>query len=368
MNLEDLIEQAKVLLQKLIATPSFSGQEQNTAQLIADFLGNYGMATHRRFNNVWAQNYYFDASKPTLLLNSHHDTVKPVQGWQSDPFTPTVQDGKLIGLGSNDAGAPLVSLLTTFIYFYKRSDLPFNLIMAATAEEENSGEKGIRSILPLLGKIDLAIVGEPTGMEMAIAEKGLMVLRCRAHGKAGHAARDLGENAILKAIDDIQWFSTFQFPRVSEMLGPVKMTVTTIKAGELHNVVPDHCDFTVDVRTTDAYSNEQILQIIKDNIKSQIVKASLQLKPSFIEPDHILVQTAKALGIPTFGSPTLSDQTHINAPSIKMGPGRSERSHTANEFIYWYELEQGIQQFINLLNGFFERLNSSSTNSKRTFK
>ncbi len=348
-NLNELSQQAIELLKQLIATPSFSGQEAETADLIEKFLEKHGVETKRKFNNIWAMNRHYHPEKPTLLLNSHHDTVKPVAGWESDPFTPTINDGKLIGLGSNDAGGPLVSLLATFVYFYQWENLNYNLILAATAEEENSGERGIRSVLPELGKIDLAIVGEPTGMEMAIAEKGLMVLRCRSHGRAGHAAREIGENAILKAVQDIQWFSSFQFPKISPVLGPIKMTVTVIQAGELHNVIPDKCDFTVDVRTTDAYTNEQVLQIIKQNITSEIVRTSLRLKPSSIDPNHPLVKIAEELGIKTFGSPTLSDQTYIEAPSVKMGPGMSERSHTPNEFIYLEEIKLGIGRYIELL-------------------
>ncbi len=350
-QLQSLKKAAIELLKDLIQTPSFSGQEDKTANLIAAFLQEQGITVQRKFNNVWAFNRHFDAAKPTLLFNSHHDTVKPVQGWQSDPFTPLLSEGKLIGLGSNDAGGPLVSLLATFAYFYDEPNLKYNLVMAATAEEENSGEKGIRSVLPELGNIDLAIVGEPTGMQMAIAEKGLMVLRCRAHGVAGHAARNIGENAILKAIKDIEWFSSFQFPRVSPTLGPVKMTVTTIQAGELHNVIPDRCDFTVDIRTTEVYTHEEILQTIQQHIGSEIVRTSLRLKPSAIDPNHELVQRALQLGIKTFGSPTLSDQTYINAPSVKMGPGMSERSHTANEFIYVKEIEEGIETYVRLLKG-----------------
>ncbi len=351
-DLRRLQSEALQLLKQLIATPSFSGQEQETADLIEGFLAKHGIKTQRIYNNILAHNKYFEPGKPTLLLNSHHDTVKPVNGWLSDPFTPLEKEGKLIGLGSNDAGAPLTALLATFVHFYEQDDLPYNIIMAATGEEENSGQHGIRSVLPQIDRVDLAIVGEPTGMEMAIAEKGLIVLRCRAHGKAGHAARDVGENAILKAMKDIEWFSHFRFPNVSTTLGPVKMTVTVIRAGELHNVVPDRCDFTVDVRTTDAYSNEEILSVIKQNIQSEILKASLNLKPSSIPSNHPLVQTAKAIGIKTVGSPTLSDQTYIEAPSVKMGPGQSPRSHTANEFIFIKELENGIETYIRLLEKF----------------
>ena len=359
-DLQRLQSDAYVLLKQLIASPSFSGQEDKTADLIERFLAERQIPTKRIHNNIVARNKYFDAQKPTLLLNSHHDTVRPVNGWQSDPFKPTEKDGKLIGLGSNDAGAPLVSLLATFVRFYDAPDLPYNIVIAATGEEENSGAHGIRSVLPEIGHIDLAIVGEPTGMEMAVAEKGLMVLRCRAHGKAGHAARDVGENAILNAMEDIRWFASYRFPKVSANLGPVKMTVTMIHAGELHNVVPDRCDFTVDVRTTEMYSNEEILNTIKENIQSEILKASLNLRPSSIPIDHPLVRVARKIGIKTTGSPTLSDQTYIQAPSVKMGPGESPRSHTANEFIFKKELEDGIETYIRLLEEFFSRQKEAS--------
>ncbi|NOX89387.1 MAG: M20 family metallo-hydrolase [Calditrichaeota bacterium] len=349
IEIKTLTKEAIELLQQLIATPSFSGEEEKTADLIERFLADHGVQTRRIFNNIWAVNKYFDPQKPTILLNSHHDTVKPVEGWTCDPFTPHLKDGKLIGLGSNDAGASLVSLLSTFVFFYEQADPEYNLIVAATGEEERSRPEGIQSVLPEIGAVDLAIVGEPTGMEMAVAEKGLMVLRCRAHGIAGHAARNLGENAILKALKDIEWFSGFQFPKVSPVLGPVKMTVTMIKAGELHNVIPDRCDFTVDIRTTEAYTHEEILETVKQNISGEIVKTSLSLKPSSIDENHVLVQTAKKMGIKTFGSPTLSDQTWIDAPSVKMGPGRSERSHTADEFVYLSEIEEGIPLYIELL-------------------
>ena len=354
--LKRLIEDAVALLKDLIAEPSFSGQEAAAADRVAAFLDERGIQIRRKFNNVWAVNPYYDKNKPTLLLNSHIDTVKPNNGWTVDPFVPLERDGKLFGLGSNDAGAPLVSLLSAFVFFYKRKNLPYNLIMAATAEEETSGEKGIRSVLPEIGPLDLAIVGEPTGMQLAAAEKGLMVLRCRARGKSGHAARDTGENAIYKALRDIEWFKSFRFPGESAYLGPVKMTVTVIQAGSQHNVIPDLCDFTVDVRTTDAYSNEEVLRTIKANIQSRIEKVSLSLRPSSIDADHPLVKAARSLGVVTFGSPTLSDQALIDAPSVKMGPGMSERSHTADEFVYVDEIAEGVKGYIKLLERFWGRV------------
>ena len=261
---EELIHKASDLLQKLIATPSISGEEDRTASTIQRFFETQNVSCHRLYNNIYAFNDDYKPEKPTLLLNSHHDTVKPNISWKRDPFSAEISNGKLYGLGSNDAGASLVSLIATFLHFYRLKDLNHNIVLAATAEEESSGEKGIRSVLPELGSIDLAIVGEPTGMEMAVAEKGLIVLRCIAEGKSGHAARNIGENAILKAIEDINWFSTYTFSKESSSLGPVKMTVTMIESGTQHNVIPDRCKFTVDIRTVDSYSHEDILDIIRE--------------------------------------------------------------------------------------------------------
>jgi acetylornithine deacetylase len=332
-----LKQQSIELLKELISLSSFSGKEDKTADVIQKSLENK-----------------FDSDKPTLLLNSHHDTVKPTGGWDSDPFYPLIEGDKLIGLGSNDAGASLVSLIAVFNYFYKSINISHNLILALTAEEENSGENGIRSILPELGKIDLAIVGEPTGMQMATAEKGLMVLRCRASGRSGHAARETGENALYKAMEDINWIKNYKFSKVSPLLGPAKMTVTIIKAGTQHNVIPGHCEFTIDIRSTDTCNNEEILDLLKHNLTSDFQDPSLNLQPSCISVDHELVKIAKSLRIETFGSPTLSDQTYIRGASVKMGPGLSERSHTANEFVYLSEIEEGIEIYIELLEKFLK--------------
>lgn len=347
-----LTEQSIDLLKELISISSFSGEEDKTADLIQKSLENNEIVTKRKYHNIYAFSSQFDSDKPTLLLNSHHDTVRPTGGWSSDPFQPVIEGDKLIGLGSNDAGASLVSLMVVFQYFYNNVNLSHNLILALTAEEENSGEKGIRAILSDLGKIDLAIVGEPTGMQMAIAEKGLMVLSCRASGRSGHAARDTGENAIHKAMDDINWIRNYKFSQVSPLLGPVKMTVTMIKAGTQHNVIPDQCEFTVDIRSTDTCNNEMILEVLKQNVNSDFDDPSLNLQPSCIPLDHHLVKIAQSSGMETFGSPTLSDQTYIAAPSVKMGPGLSGRSHTADEFIYLSEIEEGIQKYIKLLKRF----------------
>ena len=347
--MKDLQEKAIALLKQLITTPSLSREESDTAVLIEDFLKAEGVELNRFGNNVWAKNLHFNAAKPTLLLNSHHDTVKPNAGYTRDPFSPEVEEGRLYGLGSNDAGGCLVSLLATFLHFQGRDDLNYNLVVAASAEEEISGKEGIEKLIPELPKIDLAIVGEPTQMHMAIAEKGLMVLDCKATGKAGHAAREEGENALYKAMKDIDWFRTYSFPKVSESLGPVKMSVTVIEAGKQHNVVPDECRFVVDVRTTDAYSNLETLEIIREHVDCEVNPRSTRLNPSGISADHPLVKAGLALGRSTYGSPTLSDQALMPFPSLKMGPGDSARSHTPDEYIYLSEIEEGIKIYIELL-------------------
>lgn len=340
---------ATALLKQLIATPSFSREEDQTAGILQAFFSERGIATSRHGNNVWAVNRHFDKSRPTLLLNSHHDTVKPNEGYTRDPFTPAVEDGRLYGLGANDAGGALTALATTFAHFYAAESPAFNLVFAASAEEEISGDGGLVALLDQLPPIDCAIVGEPTQMRMAVAEKGLMVLECCAHGRSGHAARDEGDNAIYRAMEDIEWIRSYRFPRQSQTLGPVKMTVTVIGAGEQHNVVPDRCRFTVDVRSTDAYSNQAILGIMKEHVNAEIEPRSTRLNPSFIPLDHPIVQAGEAMGLPQYGSPTLSDQAFLSVPSLKMGPGKSARSHTADEFITLDEIAQGIDIYINLL-------------------
>jgi acetylornithine deacetylase len=283
------------------------------------------------------------------LLNSHHDTVRPNPGYTRDPFSPDIENGKLFGLGSNDAGGPLVSLIMTFFYFYEHPNLKYNLVMAATAEEEVSGTNGIELIWNDLPKIDFAIVGEPTLTDIAVAEKGLLVLDCFTKGKAGHAAREEGVNAIYLAIKDIEWFRTYRFPKVSEALGEVKMSVTVIHAGQAHNQVPAECTFTVDIRATDAYTLEEILETVKQHVSCEVKPRSLRLRPSGIAADHPVVVAGKALGKKLYGSPTTSDQALIPAPSIKMGPGDSARSHSADEFIFVNEIETGINSYITLL-------------------
>ena len=338
------------LLEQLIAIPSFSKEEDKTAVVLQRFFKQYEIPVERKGNNVWARNKYFKSDLPTILLNSHHDTVRPNTAYTRDPFEAEIIDGKLYGLGSNDAGGPLVCLIVAFLHFYEQKNLHFNILIAATAEEEISGSEGIESIWDLLPNIDFAIVGEPTLCHMAIAEKGLMVLDCTAHGKAGHAAREEGVNAIYEAMKDIDWLRAYKFPKVSPTLGEIKMTTTMIQAGKQHNVVPAECNFTVDVRVTDQYSLEEVLEIIRQNITATVNPRSLRMRSSGIPDDHALVKAAKKLNIPLYGSPTTSDQALIPVPSVKIGPGDSARSHTADEFIYVAEIVKGIDTYIALLN------------------
>ncbi len=347
--LDQLFSVSLALLQQLIATPSFSKEEDGTATILEEFFTKLGVPVDRKGHNVWVKNQFYDESKPTILLNSHHDTVKPNPQYTRDPFQPEIIEGKLYGLGSNDAGGPLVALIATFLYYYKQEDLKYNIMLAASAEEEISGTGGIESIWSLLPRVDFAIVGEPTLCKMATAEKGLMVLDCVARGKAGHAAREEGINAIYEALPDIEWFRTHRFPLVSDTLGPIKMTVSIIQAGKQHNVVPAECHYTVDVRVTDKYTLEELLEIIQKNVKSEVKPRSLRMRPSGIADNHPLVAAAKKLNIERYGSPTTSDQALIPAPSVKMGPGDSARSHTADEFIYVEEIRQGIETYIAVL-------------------
>jgi acetylornithine deacetylase len=345
----NLFQLAVTLLQQLISIPSFSKEEDRTADLINELLQQHGVETHRKMNNVWAWNKHFDASKPTILLNSHHDTVKPNSGYTRDPYDAKIEDGKLYGLGSNDAGGCLVSLIAVFLYFHDKENLKYNFCLATTAEEEISGVNGLELIIPELGKLEFGIVGEPTLMQLAIAERGLMVLDCVAHGRAGHAAREEGDNAIYKALTDIDWFRNFIFPKESEVFGPIKMSVTIINAGSQHNVVPASCTFTVDVRVTDAYRNEEVLEIIREHVSCDVNPRSIRLKPSSIPKEHPIVQAGIALGRTTYGSPTTSDQSLLDIPSIKVGPGDSARSHTADEFVYVDEIREGIELYIKML-------------------
>jgi acetylornithine deacetylase/succinyl-diaminopimelate desuccinylase-like protein len=345
----NLYQKSLELLTKLIAVPSFSREEDGTASLIQSFFENEGITVWRSGNNIVVRNKYFTTDKPSVLLNSHHDTVRPNSGYTRDPFKPEITDGKLFGLGSNDAGGPLVSLIAAFLHFYDRIDLRYNIVLAATAEEEISGTGGIERIWESIAPIDFAIVGEPTLCEMATAEKGLMVLDCIARGKPGHAAREEGINAIYAALPDIEWFRTYSFPKRSEALGEMKMTVTVINSGSQHNVVPAECKFTVDVRVTDKYSLEEALEIIKNHVTCEVTPRSLRIRSSGIALDHPLVLSAKKMGLRLYGSPTTSDQALIPAPSVKIGPGDSARSHSADEFIYLHEIEKGINTYITLL-------------------
>lgn len=344
-----MMNEAIQLLKELIATPSFSGEEDGTATLLFNFMAQRQWQPQRYKNNVWAKNEHYNASKPTLLLNSHHDTVKPSPAYTRQPFEPTIDSAKLFGLGSNDAGASVVSLMQAFGALYN-VNLPYNIVIAITAEEEAMCKNGISAVWSELPKIDFAIVGEPTLMQAAIAERGLIALDCVAKGVSGHAARNEGDNAIYHAVDDIQWFRTYRFPNVSKLMGEVKMTVTQITAGTQHNVIPAECKFVVDIRPTDAYTNKEIVDIVTAHVSSQVTPRSLHLQASAIDEQHVLVQTAKTLGINCYISPTTSDISRINVPALKMGPGDSARSHTADEFVYINEIENGIIRYIEFLN------------------
>ncbi|WP_114749183.1 M20 family metallo-hydrolase [Pleomorphovibrio marinus] len=350
--MEQLYTDALELLKSLIATPSLSREEEGTALLIQGYFQNKEIKSYRTKNNIWAVNKNFDPKKPSLLLNSHHDTVKPNKGYNNDPFSPIQKDGKLFGLGSNDAGGCLVSLIAAFVHFYTL-ELPYNLILAATAEEEISGKGGIAHLLEKLPPLELAIVGEPTLLKMAVAEKGLMVIDATTKGKAGHAAREEGINALYLALDDLLLIRDFKFEKVSEYLGENKVSATVIQAGSQHNVVPDTCTFTLDVRVTDAYTLEETLEELKSKLKAELVPRSMRLQSSRIDRQHKIIHVAEALGIDLFGSPTLSDQALIPYPSVKIGPGDSARSHTADEFIYQDEIRQGIASYIQLLEKYF---------------
>jgi len=347
---KDLADSAIDLLKQLIAIPSVSREEKELADFLEHYIEEKGYIASRKGNNVWIIGPGFDTSRPTLLLNSHIDTVKPVSGWTREPFKPVIEGDKLYGLGSNDAGASLVSLLHAFFYLIQQPQT-YNLIFAASAEEEISGENGMRTLIHELPKIDFAIVGEPTGMNLAVAEKGLMVLDCYAHGKAGHAARNEGENAIYKAIPDIEWFKNYEFPKKSDLLGAVKMSVTIINAGTQHNVVPDMCTFTVDVRSNELYSNDELQALIEQHTGCEIKARSTRLNSTQTPLNHPLVLRGKKMGLSLFGSPTLSDQSLMHFPSVKIGPGDSARSHTANEFVFLEDIPNSINIYIELLNG-----------------
>ena len=349
-DLTILKTKALTLLKELVATPSFSREEDNSSRLIRNFLETNNVSAEQLLYNVWAKNKHFDSSKPTILLNSHHDTVKPNKGYTLDPFSPIEKEEKLYGLGSNDAGGSLVSLIATFLYFYEKENLKYNLILAATAEEEISGNNGVELLLPELGNIEFGIVGEPTLMQIAIAEKGLMVLDCISHGRAGHAARNEGENSIYKALVDIDWFRNYQFPRVSTLLGPNKMSVTVVETeNKAHNVVPAHCKFVVDTRVNELYTFEEVIEIIRSQVQCEVKPRSTRLRSTSISVDHPIVRAGLGMGRTYYGSPTTSDKALMSFPTLKIGPGDSGRSHTADEYIYIKEVEEGIELYIRLL-------------------
>lgn len=345
-----LFQDAVALLKELIATPSFSKEENETAEIICAFFEKHGVTYKRVGNNVYAFNRHYDAAKPSVLLNSHHDTVKPNKGYTIDPFTPIEKEGKLFGLGSNDAGGCLVSLIATFLYFVDKENLSHNVVFAASAEEEISGVNGIELVLPYLGHIDFGIVGEPTKLEMAVAERGLMVIDCVAPGRAGHAARNEGENALYNALDDINWIRNCTFDKVSDLLGPSRMTVTVIGTENVqHNVVPSTCKFVIDVRVNELYTFEEMLEMLRQNLKSSFKPRTTRMKSTSIALDHPLVKAGLELGKGYYGSPTTSDKALMPFPTLKIGPGDSARSHTADEFIYLSEIEDGINTYIALL-------------------
>lgn len=350
MTQKEYLNDAIELLKELIATPSVSRDESAAADVMARAISGYGYEYSREGNNIWIKSSGFDNSKPTLLLNAHIDTVKPVSSWTRNPFSPDVCGGRLYGLGSNDCGGGLVALLQAFRHITSRPQ-SYNTIWLASAEEEVSGENGIRRALPLLPAADVAIVGEPTGMQPAIAEKGLMVIDATARGKSGHAARGEGINAIYEALDDICWLRGYKFEKVSPLLGPTVMNVTIINAGTQHNVIPDECRFTIDIRTNEFYRNEDVFSFLSSKMKSELKARSFRLSSSHISEDNPLIHRCKAMGMTPFGSPTLSDQALMPFPSFKLGPGQSARSHSADEYIGIGEIEDAINTYISLLDG-----------------
>ena len=350
MTQEEYVSDAVELLKKLIATPSVSRNEKEAADIMEQTIRKYSFEPHREANNIWIIDPHYDESRPTLLLNAHIDTVKPVASWTRNPFSPDVEEGVLYGLGSNDCGGGLCSLLQIFRMLTAKPQ-QYNLIYLASAEEEVSGKDGITRALPLLPHIDLAIVGEPTGMNPAVAEKGLMVLDVIAHGKSGHAARNEGVNAIYEALDDMRWIRDYKFEKVSEFLGPTKMTLTVVNAGTQHNVIPDKCTMLVDIRTNEFYDNEEVYEFICQHLKSEVKAHSFRLKSSRIDPAHPLIMKCVAMGMKPFGSPTLSDQALMHFPSFKLGPGESSRSHSADEFIKISEISDAVAKYRELLDG-----------------
>ena len=350
MKRNDYLDDAVGLLRRLIATPSVSRDEAAAASIVEEELRRCGFEPRREANNVWAVSRHYGEGKPTLLLNAHIDTVKPVASWTRDPFSPDIVDGRLYGLGSNDCGGGLVALMQAFRHLSQAAQ-PYNLVYLASAEEEVSGQNGISRALPLLPGIDMAIVGEPTGMQPAVAEKGLLVVDAVARGRSGHAARGEGVNAIYAALDDIQWLRSYRFERVSPLLGPTLATVTIINAGTQHNVVPDECRFTIDIRTNEYYRNEDVFESLQAKMKSELRARSFRLSSSCISADSPVVRRCVGMGMTPFGSPTLSDQALMPFPSLKLGPGLSARSHSADEFVCIKEIDEAIKAYIKLLDG-----------------
>ncbi|WKB82326.1 M20 family metallo-hydrolase [Cellulophaga omnivescoria] len=354
MEQKQLTEKAIDLLKELIAIQSFSSEEDKTADAIENWFTSFNIPFTRDNNNVYAKNKHWDASKPTLLLNSHHDTVKPNSAYTKDPFNPHIEDGKLYGLGSNDAGGCLVSLLATFSHFYNAENLKHNILMVASMEEESAGPNSLRGLLPKLPQIDVAIVGEPTLMQLAIAEKGLIVFDAEVKGTPSHAAHPNNDNSIYNTIKVLEWFKNYSFSKVSDVLGEVKLTVTQINAGKQHNVVPAKVDLVIDVRVNDKYTNKEVAEMLQKEAPCKLTPRGLKLNSSAIDISHPLVQAGIALGRKTYGSPTLSDQAALTCQSLKLGPGDSTRSHSADEFIYVNEIEEGIDLYIKILNGFLQ--------------
>lgn len=350
MDLDACQDMAVGLVKELIRCPSVSREEKQAADLLEVVMKEHGLTVLRKHHNLWTVHRVSD-DRPNILLNSHLDTVKPVAGWKRDPFVPQVEGDRIYGLGSNDAGGPLVSLLACFLHYAGRQDNPFNLIFAASAEEEVSGDKGVTSILNDLGNVDLGIIGEPTMNQMAVAEKGLMVIDGKGHGSSAHAATGEGKNAIYEAMKDIDWISGYQFEQTSEWLGRVSMQVTMISSGTQHNVVPDQCNWVADIRTNEHYSNEEVFEVIKQNMDGEVEARSFRLNPSFISGEHPVVKRGTDMGLKSYGSMTLSDQALMSFPTLKIGPGDSNRSHTADEYIRVDEIRQGISNYIQLLEG-----------------
>jgi acetylornithine deacetylase len=355
MTQQQLTDKALDLLKQLISIQSFSSEEDKTADTIQDWFTAFEIPYERIHNNVFVKNKFWDDSKPTLLLNSHHDTVKPNKAYTRDPFCPHIEDGKLYGLGSNDAGGCLVSLIATFTHYYTVENLNHNILMVASMEEENAGKNSLRGLLPSLPEIDVAIVGEPTLMDLAIAEKGLVVFDAVVKGTPSHAAHPNENNSIYNTIKVLEWFKNYKFKKTSGALGDVKMTVTQINAGSQHNVVPAQVELVIDVRVNDAYSNQEIAELLKSEAPCELQERGLKLNSSKIDKNHPLVKSGIALGRKTYGSPTLSDQAALTCQSLKLGPGDSTRSHSADEYIYVHEIEEGIDLYIKILEGFLKK-------------